>query len=141
MLDVICSQKETIRVNREEMPQGVDIRLTTPDNIRLLNAVKTTIMHFAWDDPREDLTEHFKRFAELSTIKSERNKASYVPVNFNSTLDEDLYRIYTLRDIGYSPYVMIYQKATAPREVRRLQRWCNCRWIFRSCPDFREYNG
>lgn len=126
---------------RVDFTQGVDIRLTTPDNIKLLNAVKTTIMHFAWDNPKEDLTEHFKRFAELSTIKSERNKTAYILVNFNSTLDEDLYRIYTLRDLGYSPYVMIYQKATAPREVRRLQRWCNCRWIFRSCPDFREYNG
>ncbi len=112
---------------RVDFTQGVDIRLTTPDNIKLLNAVKATIMHFAWDNPKEDLTEHFKRFAELSTIKSERSKAAYVPVNFNSTLDEDLYRIYTLRDLGYSPYVMIYQKATAPREVRRLQRWCNCR--------------
>lgn len=126
---------------RVDFTQGVDIRLTTPDNIKLLNAVKTTIMHFAWDNPKEDLTEHFKRYAELTTIKSERNKAVYVLVNFNSTLDEDLYRIYTLRDLGYTPYVMIYQKETAPREVRRLQRWCNCRWIFRSCSDFRGYKG
>lgn len=126
---------------RVDFTQGVDIRLTTPDNIKLLNAVKTTIMHFAWDNPKENLTEHFKRYAELTTIKSERNKAVYVLVNFNSTLDEDLYRIYTLRDLGYTPYVMIYQKETAPREVRRLQRWCNCRWIFRSCSDFRGYKG
>ncbi len=126
---------------RVDFTQGVDIRLTTSDNIKLLNAVKTTIMHFAWDNPKEDLTEHFKRYAKLSTIKSERNKAVYVLVNFNSTLDEDLYRIYTLRDLGYTPYVMIYQKETAPREVRRLQRWCNCRWIFRSCSDFRGYKG
>lgn len=126
---------------RVDFTQGVDIRLTTPDNIKLLNAIKTTIMHFAWDNPKEDLTEHFKRYAELSTIKSERNKAVYVLVNFNSTLEEDLYRIYTLRDLGYTPYVMIYQKETAPREVRRLQRWCNCRWIFRSCSDFRGYKG
>lgn len=126
---------------RVDFTQGVDIRLTTPDNIKLLNAVKTTIMHFAWDNPKEDLTEHFKRYAKLSTIKSERNKAVYVLVNFNSSLDEDLYRIYTLRDLGYTPYVMIYQKKTAPREVRRLQRWCNCRWIFRSCSDFRGYKG
>ncbi len=126
---------------RVDFTQGVDIRLTTPDNIKLLNTVKTAIMHFAWDNPKEDLTEHFKRYAELLAIKSERNKAVYVLVNFNSTLDEDLYRIYTLRDFGYTPYVMIYQKETAPREVRRLQRWCNCRWIFRSCSDFRGYKG
>lgn len=49
------------------------------------------------------------------------------------------HRIYTLRDLGYLPYVMIYQKETAPREIRKLQRWCNSRWIFRSCPNFKDY--
>lgn len=126
---------------RVDFTQGLDIRLTNPDNIKLLNAVRAPILHFAWDNPKEDLTEHFKQFAELSSIKSDSNKGVYVLVNFNSTLDEDLYRIYTLRDLGFLPYVMIYQKETAPREVRRLQRWCNCRWIFRSCSDFREYKG
>lgn len=125
---------------RIDFTQGVDIRLTTPDNINLLNKVKTSIIHFAWDNPREDLTEYFKQFAELTTIKSERNKSVYVLTNFDSTLDEDLYRIYTLRDLGYSPYVMIYQKETAPKIIRQLQRWCNCRKIFRSTQKFEEYN-
>ena len=126
---------------RIDFTQGLDIRLTNPDNIRLLNAVKTPVLHFAWDDPKEDLTDYFKRFSELTTVKSQRNKAVYVLTNFNSTLNEDLYRIYTLRELGYTPYVMIYQKETAPREIRRLQRWCNARWIIGSCPDFRNYRG
>ena len=124
---------------RVDFTQGIDIRLTNPDNIELLNRVKTSIIHFAWDNPKEDLTGHFKRFAELTTIKSERNKSVYVLTNFNSTIDEDLYRIYTLRDLGYSPYVMIYQKETAPKQIRQLQRWCNCRWIFKSTKKFEEY--
>ncbi len=124
-----------------DFTQGLDIRLTNPDNIKLLNAVKTSMIHFAWDNPRDDLAKHFKRFAELTKVKSERNKAVYVLTNFNSTLNEDLYRIYTLRDLGYSPYVMIYQKDTAPREVRRLQRWCNAKWIFGSCKKFSDYKG
>lgn len=122
-----------------DFTQGLDIRLTNPDNIKLLNAVKTSILHFAWDNPRDDLTEHFKRFSELTRVKSDRNKSVYVLVNYDSTIDEDLYRIYTLRDLGYSPYVMIYQKETAPREIRKLQRWCNSRWIFHSCPNFKDY--
>lgn len=124
-----------------DFTQGLDIRLTNPDNVKLLNAVKTPTLHFAWDNPRDDLTEHFKRFAELTTAKSQRSKSVYVLTNFGSTLDEDLYRIYTLRDLGYTPYVMIYQKETAPREIRRLQRWCNARWIIGSCPDFKDYKG
>lgn len=122
-----------------DFTQGLDIRLTTPDNIALLNRIRTRMLHFAWDNPKDDLTEYFKRFAELSKIKNERSKTVYVLTNFNSTIDEDLYRIYTLREYGFNPYVMIYRKETAPREIRQLQRWCNCRQIFRSCPDFKDY--
>lgn len=122
-----------------DFTQGIDIRLTNPDNIKLLNAVKTSMIHFAWDNPKDDLTEHFKRYAELTSIKSDRNRSVYVLTNYNSTIDEDLYRIYTLRDLGFTPYVMIYRKETAPREIRRLQRWCNSRWIFRTVDNFKDY--
>lgn len=119
--------------------QGIDIRLTNADNIALLNNIKMPMIHFAWDNSKIDLTDYFKKFAELTAIKSYRNKAVYVLTNFDSTLDEDLYRIYTLRDLGYSPYVMIYQKETAPKQIKRLQRWCNNRFIFRSCDNFDGY--
>lgn len=122
-----------------DFTQGLDIRLTTPDNIQLLNKVKASMLHFAWDNPKQDLTKYFKQFAEHTNIKSDRNKVVYVLTNFNSTIDEDLYRIYTLRDLGYSPYVMIYQKETAPRIIKRLQRWVNCRWIFHSVAKFEDY--
>ena len=124
-----------------DFTQGLDIRLTNPDNIRLLNAVKTPSLHFAWDNAKEDLTDYFKCFAEHTSINNERNRTVYVLVNYNSTIDEDLHRIYTLRDLGFNPYVMIYQKENAPREIKRLQRWCNCRWVFRRCADFKDYKG
>ena len=34
----------------------------------------------------------------------------YVLCGFDTTLEQDLDRIYTLRDLGYAPYVMIYDK-------------------------------
>ena len=122
-----------------DFTQGIDIRLTNPDNIQLLNKVKTKMIHFAWDDPKQDLTKYFQSFSDHTNIKSDRNKVVYVLTNFNSTIDEDLYRIYTLRDLGYSPYVMIYQKETADKTHRRLQRWVNCRWIFHSVERFEDY--
>lgn len=121
--------------------QGIDIRLTNPDNIALLNKIRTPMLHFAWDKPEDDLTEYFKRFAELTAVKSYRNKVVYVLTNFGSTMEQNLYRIYTLRDLGFSPYVMVYQKENAPKEIRRLQRWCNNRYIFHSCDKFEEYKG
>lgn len=124
-----------------DFTQGLDIRLTNPDNIELLNKIKVTMLHFAWDNPKQDLTKYFRRFSEHTRIKSDRNKVVYVLTNYNSTLEEDLYRIYTLRELGYSPYVMIYQKENAPKEIKHLQRWVNCRWIFRTVNKFEDYKG
>lgn len=58
-----------------------------------------------------------------------------------STHAEDLHRVYWLREHGYDPYVMIYDKPNAPRETRRLQRWVNNKIIFRSCERFEDYRG
>ena len=60
--------------------------------------------------------------------------------NYWSTLDEDLNRIYILRDLGYNPYVMVYDKPNAPREIRMLQRWVNNKIIFNKVKRFEQYN-
>lgn len=122
-----------------DFTQGLDIRLINKDNITLLNQIKTKMIHFAWDNPEQDLTNQFELFNRYTKIKSDRNKVVYVLTNYNSTITEDLYRIYMLRDLGYSPYVMIYQKSTTDKEHKRLQRWVNCRWIFHSCERFEDY--
>lgn len=122
-----------------DFTQGIDIRLTTPDNIVLLNKIKTKMLHFAWDNPKQDLTKYFKQFSEHTKIKDYRKKGVYVLTNFNSTIEEDLYRIYTLRDYGFDPYVMIYQKETADKIHRDLQRWVNNKWVFKSVLRFEDY--
>lgn len=126
---------------RVDFTQGLDIRLINKDNIAFLNKVKTKMIHFAWDNPKQDLTEYFKLFLKHTNIKSYTNRAVYVLTNFNSTIEEDLHRIYTLRDLGYNPYVMVYQKETAPKQIRRLQRWANNRLIFRTVNKFEDYKG
>lgn len=61
----------------------------------------------------------------------------------NSTLEQDLERIYTLRDFGYSPYVMIYDKYKLRKgdDLRRLQRWVNSRFAFAAVKKFEQYRG
>lgn len=109
------------------------------DNVSLLNKVRTKAVHFAWDNPDEDLTEYFRRFRELTSIKSDRNRRVYVLTNYGSTHEQDLYRVNTLRALGYDPYVMIYERPTAPRITRHLQRWVNNKRIFHSVSDFKDY--
>lgn len=103
-------------------------------------------MHFAWDDAKTDLTSAFAYYAAHGAIRDPRKRAVYVLTNYDSTMEENLYRIYTLRDIGgyrqgYDPYVMIYDKAHAPREVRLLQRWCNNKRIFKTIDRFEDYDS
>ena len=96
-------------------------------------------IHFAWDNPCQDLTRYFKIFSAYTNVRDVRRKTVYVLTNYNSTIDEDLYRIYTLRDLGFSPYVMIYQKSACDKTHRDLQRWVNCKFIFRSVERFEDY--
>ena len=122
-----------------DFTQGLDIRLTNPDNIALLNRVRIKAVHFAWDNPEEDLTEHFKRFVAHTAIRSDRNRRVYVLTNYGSTHEQDLYRVNTLRTLGYDPYVMIYERPTAPKITRHLQRWVNNKRIFHTVKDFKDY--
>ena len=124
-----------------DFTQGIDIRLVNDDDITDLNGMKIKNLHFAWDNPKDDLEDKFRRFSELFRIKDSRKKSVYVLTNYDSTMQENLYRIYTLRDLGYDPYVMIYNKPEAPREIRLLQRWCNNKRIFKTISDFKDYDA
>ncbi len=122
-----------------DFSQGLDIRLTNTYVVEYLNNIRVKRLHFAWDNPNDDLTPYFERFTEEYKRKSSSGKVVYVLTNFNSTMEQNLYRIYTLRDLGYDPYVMVYDKPNASKEIRNLQRWCNNRFIFKSCERFEDY--
>lgn len=121
-----------------DFTQGLDIRLLNDDDIADINKMRLRTLHFAWDNPKDDLEDKFRNFAKGFQRKSNIGMV-YCLTNFNSTMEENLYRIYTLRDMGYDPYVMIYDKPNAPKEIRRLQRWCNSKFIFKSCKRFEDY--
>ena len=122
-----------------DFTQGIDIRLTDEEDIADLNRMKIKRLHFAWDNPKDRLEEKFRMFSEKWNVKDYRRKIVYCLTNFNSTMEENLYRIYTLRDLGYDPYVMVYNKPSAPLEIKDLQRWCNNKVIFKKCPMFDDY--
>lgn len=122
-----------------DFTQGLDIRLLNSDDIEDINHMRIGTLHFAWDNPRDDLEGKFRDFAKGFRRNSNIGTV-YCLTNFNSTMEENLYRIYTLRDLGYKPYVMIYDKPHASKEIKRLQRWCNSKFIFEKCARFEDYN-
>ena len=138
LLQQLIDSKAWVDIN-----QGMDCRLLTKQNIKAINRLKLWEIHFAWDYMRESkaVLRGLELYASLATRKPHGRYATvYCLTNYDTTMEENLYRIYTLRDMGYDPYVMIYDKPHAPREVRLLQRWCNNRLIFRAEPDFNKYD-
>lgn len=121
--------------------QGIDARLLNEKNIDALNRVKIKNIHFAWDlmEQSDKVLRGLELYKKQGKIQDYRRRTVYALTNYNTNQEEDLYRIYTLRDLGYHPYVMVYDKPNAPKEVKRLQRWCNNRIIFNSCPKFEDY--
>lgn len=125
-----------------DFTQGVDIRLMTEEKSEMIKKIKTKNIHFAWDryEDRDKIIPKFKMFKDISGW-DKRKLTVYVLTNFNTTIEQDLERIYTLRELGYWPYVMIYDKQnTKPKDtVRKIQRWVNMRAIFENVPRFEDY--
>lgn len=122
--------------------QGLDIRLITEDKARMLKQIKVEMVHFAWDAYKDkDIIvpklQEFKKYTGWDI----RKMSVYVLVGFNSTIEEDLERIYTLRDLGYWPYVMVYNKDNLPPRhiLKQLARWVNMRAVFQTVPRFEDY--
>ena len=126
-----------------DINQGLDIRLMTERKIELLNKIKIKEIHFAWDNyhDKDIVLPKLKLYLELGKFKAHNHNAIvYVLTNFNSTVEQDLERIYTLRELGYWAYVMIYDKQHCAPIYKDLQRWCNNRFIYSQCPRFEDYN-
>lgn len=117
---------------------GLDIRFLTDKGADQLNRMRTSMIHFAWDNYEFQTYEKLKRFRPLFNT-DDRHLRVYVLTNYNTTHSQDLERIYKLKELGYDPFVMIYEKPSAPKQTRRLQRWCNNKYIFRSCENFEDY--
>ena len=96
------------------------------------------MIHFAWDNYEFATYEKLKRIRPLLN-KNGRNIRVYVLTNFNTTTEQDLERIYKLQELDYDPFVMVYNKTKAPKVTRQIQRWCNNKWIYRTCMRFEDY--
>lgn len=122
--------------------QGCDIRIMTDVKAKYIKQMKIKQINFAWDkyEDKNMIIPKFKEFKKI-TEWDKRKLPVYVLCNFNTTHEQDLERIYVLRELGYRPYVMIYEKEKLPKGhiTRRLQRWVNMRAIFESVPRFEDY--
>lgn len=139
LLQQLIDSKAKIDIN-----QGIDARIMTPEKAEMIKRLRVETVHFAWDryEDKDFIIPKLKEFKEI-TGWGARKTCVYVLTNFNTTIEQDLERVYTLRDLNYDPYVMIYNKENTKSgdEVRRLQRWVNNKRIFKTVTRFEDYDA
>lgn len=120
--------------------QGLDIRIMTEEMAECIGKMRLKRLHFAWDRMKDErnVTENLRMFKEITNI-DRRKAVVYVLTNFETTHEEDLLRVMKIRELGYDPYIMVYDKPHAPKVTKKLQRWVNNKWIFWATENFGEY--
>lgn len=124
-----------------EFNQGLDIRLITEKNIEYLRQIKLDGIHFAFDrwQDKDIIEPKLRQFKERTGYSRNKGRVMvYILVNFDTTLEQDIYRIQLCRELNFSPYPMIYDKENCDPIYKKLQRWCN-NFIFWKVKTFEEY--
>lgn len=136
LLQQLADSKAKVNFN-----QGLDIRLVNDRNMAILRQIKLKAIHFAFDrwQDKDIIEPRLRAFKEKTGYsRSKGGVMVYILVNFDTTLEQDIYRIQLCRELNFSPYPMIYDKEHCDPIYKKLQRWCN-NFIFWSCPTFEEY--
>lgn len=119
---------------------GVDVRIMDEEQASALNSLKLKNgVHVAWDLPGIDLTTQLTAITKY--IKPWKITC-YVLVGFNSTIEQDLFRLRTLKSLGILPFVQAYRDYENKRKPtnyeKDLARWANRAWLFKSM-DFADF--
>lgn len=120
---------------------GVDVRIMDEEQAYWLNKLKMKQnIHIAWDLPQIDLTDRLK---DMVKYVKPYKITCYVLIGFNSTIEQDLFRLNTLRKLGITPFVIPfrdYENERVPTQYERdLARWANKMWLFKSF-DFADFS-
>ena len=138
-VDFLLATKQKVNLH------GVDIRIMDEEQAFWLNKLPLhKNVHIAWDLPQIDLTDKLR---EVIRYIKPWKLMCYVLVGFNSTIEQDMYRIERLRELGIKPYVMPYrdfENKTQPSQYAKdLAQYVNKPMIFKSCKfeDFSPRKG
>ena len=109
--------------------QGMDIRILTEEIAQRLGEIRWHgELHFAFDNMRDEA--HVIRGLELlknAGIHTRQKVIFYVLTGFNTTFDEDIYRVNLLKEHGANAFVMQYSPTP---QTQRLANYANRRWLY-----------
>lgn len=124
-----------------DFTQGLDARFVTAEIAYLLKEIRKDTVHFAFDFMKNEkqIIKGLKTYADICGLTNDIGKRQvYMLTNYDTTHEEDMYRVRMIQECGFAPYIMVYRKATAPQITKDLQRWSNNRLIYKSC-SFEDY--
>lgn len=125
--------------------QGINIRIITEEQANTLKSVRFRNLHntksqatFAWDKPKDErlILRGIDR-CKAAGIKPWQMQF-FILIGFDSSPEEDLYRVHMILDQGCDPYVMPFNKSNLYQMA--FARWCNTR-ICKSVPWFEYRHG
>ena len=161
--DRIKARREELALSRPQLADRLGVTPSTVSNYETgVSFPKEEMMLRLFDcletDPNTLFQDSFRRGADVLTERERQLLEQYrslSPLGRESVQtmvealracqqesaapEQDLYRVNTLRALGYDPYVMIYERPTAPKITRHLQRWVNNKRIFHTVKDFKDY--
>jgi hypothetical protein len=123
--------------------QGLNIRIITPEQAHLLAQCRYTNKHFnqkylsfAWDRYHDGkIVMKGIKICNDAGIPC-HHMQFFVLIGFDTTHEQNLERIRTLKELGCLPFVMPYNKNN--RYQKSMARWVNKRNLFKSC-DWNDY--
>lgn len=120
-----------------DITQGIDVRLMSPEIAKALSEVKhLRHLHYAWDlMPFEHKV--MDGIGILSKYVKVWRHLCFMLVGFDTSFEEDMYRLRKIAELGVSPYAMIFNQSTDLR-LKHFARWVNGR-IYKVQPDFEQY--
>lgn len=120
---------DLIDTNQAVHFNGVQLETLNEKKCAYINKLKLhKAIKIAWDDPKDDPRDKIK-----DVLKHLRyyKLMCYVLIGFNSTKEEDLYRVLELDKLKIDPFVMPYNKKDPYQKA--FARWVNDKATFNKC--------
>ena len=121
--------------------QATDIRLVTEENAKILATIKWHSFYrfsFDWVFLDKQIIEKVKLLNNFGL--SSYKMFCFILIGYNTTVEEDLYRVELCRELKVNPFVMPYNKFD--KYQKDFSRWVNHKAIFKSVAweDYKKKN-
>jgi len=127
-------KRHNLKVN---FSQGLNIRIITDEQAKALASInfrninnKSKMVHFAWDRFNDEKLIDAGIERVIKAGVKPYQMTFYVLIGFDTTEEQDLYRVNKLKNLGCNPFVMPFNRAD--RYQKRFARWVNHKAIFKS---------